>query len=75
MSLFILIMSAGVKALFDSVVTAIVARKDTIERENERKRRESVMLTPATTPTWASQADEEEKAIAKAKSGYSCCMV
>ncbi|EMD40669.1 hypothetical protein CERSUDRAFT_111251 [Gelatoporia subvermispora B] len=66
----------GIQHLFDSLIAAIITRKDSIERENEMKRRDSVFLSPVTTPAWAAQADEEEareKARAAAGASWSCC--
>ncbi|KAI0772696.1 P-loop containing nucleoside triphosphate hydrolase protein [Irpex lacteus] len=68
----------GVQQLFDSLITAIIKRKDVIEEENQLKKRDSVYLSPVATPMWAAQAEEEEtreKAQAKAASSYSCCSV
>jgi len=62
----------GVKNLFDALISAIILRKDTIERENEQKKRDSVMLSSIVTPAWSAQADEEEKAHA-ANYSWSCC--
>ncbi|THH06801.1 hypothetical protein EW145_g3836 [Phellinidium pouzarii] len=63
----------GVKNLFDTLISAIIQRKDAIERENELKKRDSVMLTSVPTPTWSAQADEEEKALLSRGSPWSCC--
>lgn len=66
----------GVQQLFDSLLAAIIKRKDAIEAENELKKRDSVYLTPATTPVWAAQADAEEKAQATvASASWRCCSV
>lgn len=68
----------GVQQLFDSLLTAIIQRKDAIEAENELKKRDSVYLTPATTPVWAAQADAEEareKAQTVASRSWGCCSV
>ncbi|KAI0693794.1 P-loop containing nucleoside triphosphate hydrolase protein [Cytidiella melzeri] len=68
----------GVRQLFDSLMTAIIKRKDIIEEENELKKRDSIYLSPVSTPIWAAQAEEEEareKARVKAASSYSCCSV
>ncbi|KAI0091911.1 P-loop containing nucleoside triphosphate hydrolase protein [Irpex rosettiformis] len=69
----------GVQQLFDSLMTAIIKRKDVIEEENELKKRDSVYLGSISTPIWAAQAEEEEareKAQAKAAArSYSCCSV
>ena len=66
----------GIQHLFDSLIGAIIEKKDMIERENEIKRRDSVMLSTSATPVWAAQADQEEareKARATASSSWSCC--
>ncbi|GBE79595.1 P-loop containing nucleoside triphosphate hydrolase protein [Sparassis latifolia] len=66
----------GIQYLFDTLITTIIARKDSIERENELKKRDSIFLSTASTPTWAAQADEEEareKAQAAAGSSWGCC--
>ncbi|KAI5124804.1 hypothetical protein M0805_005436 [Coniferiporia weirii] len=65
----------GVKNLFDTLISAIIQRKDAIEKENELKKRDSVMLTPVPTPAWAAQADEEEKALLGRGSSWSCCQI
>jgi len=60
--------------LFDALILAIIAKKDVIERENERH--DSIRLTLTTTPTWAAQADEEEareKEAARSHAARSCC--
>ncbi|KAF9224299.1 ras-domain-containing protein [Gyrodon lividus] len=65
----------GIQTLFDSLIGAIIERKDVIERENDLRKRDSVLLSSVSTPTWAAQADEEE-AREKARSitgGWSCC--
>ncbi|RPD67087.1 ras-domain-containing protein [Lentinus tigrinus ALCF2SS1-7] len=66
----------GIQHLFDSLIDAIIQKKDKIERENEIKRRDSVLLSSSATPVWAAQADQEEareKARAAAGSSWSCC--
>ena len=65
----------GVKQLFDTLIAAIISRKDQIERENEEKKRDSVFLTQVTKPAWSAQADEEEKKQAAAGNGWSCCQL
>jgi hypothetical protein len=65
----------GIDALFESLIHAIIERKDIIEHENELKKRDSVFLSDVSPPTWAAQAEEEE-AREKARStsgGWSCC--
>ncbi|KAI9448545.1 P-loop containing nucleoside triphosphate hydrolase protein [Lactarius indigo] len=60
---------SGISQLFDSLILAIIAKKDNIEQENELKRRDSVMLTPH-------RQDEEEareKAAARSRTSRSCC--
>ncbi|KAH0839636.1 P-loop containing nucleoside triphosphate hydrolase protein [Lanmaoa asiatica] len=66
---------AGIQTLFESLIGAIIEKKDVIERENELRKRDSVLLTSTSMPTWAAQAEEEE-AREKARSttgGWSCC--
>lgn len=66
----------GIRNLFDTLIAAIIAKRDVIEEENELKRRDSVYLTPVTVPVWAAQADAEEareKAQAAAGFSWSCC--
>jgi len=64
----------GVKQLFDELISAIMERKDSIEKENELKKRDSVMLSPTLTPSWTAQAEEEEKALrAASTNSWSCC--
>lgn len=73
---FIAFPFAGIQHLFDSLIAAIIEKKDKIERENEIKRRDSVLLSSSATPVWAAQADQEEareKARAAASSSWSCC--
>lgn len=68
--------SIGIRNLFDTLIAAIIAKRDVIEEENELKRRDSVYLTPVTVPVWAAQADAEEareKAQAAAGFSWSCC--
>ncbi|THH33597.1 hypothetical protein EUX98_g573 [Antrodiella citrinella] len=68
----------GITHLFSSLISAIITRKDIIERENELKRRDSVFLSTVSTPTWSAQADEEEareKERLAAKGSWSCCSV
>lgn len=69
-------MTTGIQHLFDSLIDAIIQKKDKIERENEIKRRDSVLLSSSATPVWAAQADQEEareKARAASGSSWSCC--
>lgn len=66
----------GIQHLFDTLIASIIARKDTIEQENEMKRRDSVYLSTVSVPVWAAQAEAEEareKAQAAAGSSWSCC--
>ncbi|KAJ6567197.1 P-loop containing nucleoside triphosphate hydrolase protein [Mycena vulgaris] len=50
----------GIQNLFDHLISAIIVRKDRIERENELKKRDSVFLTSVAAPAWTAQAEEEE---------------
>ncbi|KAJ2916464.1 hypothetical protein MD484_g3954, partial [Candolleomyces efflorescens] len=66
----------GIQNLFDHLISAIISRKDTIERENELRKRDSVLLSDANRPMWAAQADEEEarqKALQQRSGSWSCC--
>lgn len=67
----------GIQHLFDHLISAIIQKKDVIEKENELKKRDSVFLTSSVaTPTWNAQAEEEEareKAERSASGGWSCC--
>lgn len=69
--------SLGISSLFDHLISAIIRKKDQIDEENQAKKRDSVFLSAATTPTWSAQAEEEEareKAEkAKASGSWSCC--
>lgn len=67
---------SGIQNLFDSLIDAIIQKKDKIEQENEIKRRDSVLLSSSATPVWAAQADQEEareKARAATGTSWSCC--
>lgn len=64
----------GIHNLFEHLISAIIVRRDIIERENELKKRDSVFLSGASTPTWSAQADEEEAREKAQHSGsWSCC--
>ncbi|KAI0081852.1 hypothetical protein K474DRAFT_1153653 [Panus rudis PR-1116 ss-1] len=67
----------GIAELFNCLITAIIARKEQIERENELKKRDSVFLSSVNMPAWAAQADEEEarekERMAAARGSWSCC--
>ena len=66
---------SGVKSLFDSLISAIIQRKDVIEKENGLKKRDSVMLSSVPTPAWAAQAEAEEKALSSRSGPWSCCQL
>lgn len=66
--------TSGVQTLFDSLIGAIIEKKDAIEQENEMKKRDSVFLS--SPPAWDAQAEEEEareKAASSRAGGWSCC--
>jgi hypothetical protein len=70
------VLSVGIQGLFDSLISAIILKKDSIEQENELKKRDSVFLTSVSTPAWSAQAEEEEareKAVASPAGGWICC--
>ena len=60
--------------LFECLIGEIIQKKDSIERENDLKKRDSVCLTP-TAPAWSAQADAEEarEKTAQSSSGWSSC--
>lgn len=64
----------GIQNLFEHLISAIITRKDSIEQENELKKRDSVFLSSVSTPAWSAQADEEEAREKAQRSGsWSCC--
>ncbi|KAF9008821.1 P-loop containing nucleoside triphosphate hydrolase protein [Cyathus striatus] len=65
----------GITQLFEHLISAIILRKDAIEKENELKKRDSVFLSTVSTPAWAAQAEEEEaREKAQQRSGsWNCC--
>lgn len=66
---------SGIQNLFDSLISVIISRKDSIERDNELKKRDSVFLSSVSTPAWSAQAEEEEAREKAARSGgwNGCC--
>ncbi|EJD53926.1 ras-domain-containing protein [Auricularia subglabra TFB-10046 SS5] len=68
----------GIGNLFDSLITAIIDRKDVIEKERVERERNSVFLN-GISPTWAKLAEEEESNKEREKSvtakgwGGGCC--
>ncbi|KAL1743924.1 P-loop containing nucleoside triphosphate hydrolase protein [Schizophyllum fasciatum] len=65
----------GIEQLFESLIGAIIRKKDSIERENDLKKRDSVCLT-STAPAWSAQADAEEareKSVQSSGRWGSCC--
>jgi len=64
----------GVQELFDALIRAIISKRDILEREKERRERDSVYFgsTPL-TPTWAAVADEEEAHLAQLNRWRGCC--
>ncbi|KAG6889047.1 hypothetical protein C0995_004330 [Termitomyces sp. Mi166 len=65
----------GIKDLFDHLISAIILKKDLIEKENELRKRDSVLLSDVSSPVWAAQADAEEARVkaAKTSGSWSCC--
>ncbi|KAK1226046.1 hypothetical protein PQX77_011005 [Marasmius sp. AFHP31] len=65
----------GIQHLFDYLINAIIQKKDTIEKENELKKRDSVFLTTVAKPTWTAQAEEEEarEKAQRSAGSWSCC--
>ncbi|KAI6165002.1 P-loop containing nucleoside triphosphate hydrolase protein [Pisolithus thermaeus] len=48
----------GIQTLFDSLIAAIIERRDVIDHENELKKRDSVFLSPTGTPTCNGQDED-----------------
>lgn len=62
----------GVQQLFEHLISAIIVRKDIIERENELKKRDSVFLD--STPSWSkppTEVDYDNKA--QRAGSWNCC--
>jgi len=66
-------LSLGIQSLFDHLMSAIILRKDAIERENELRKRDSIVLSNVSAPTWSAQADEEEARQKAQQRSTSCC--
>ena len=54
-------------------MSAIILRKDAIERENELRKRDSIVLSNVSAPTWSAQADEEEARQKAQQRSTGCC--
>jgi len=64
----------GVRELFDTLIRAIIARRDIIDRERELRERDSVYLPDSMSrPDWSVAADEEEARLASANRWQTCC--
>ncbi|RDB20501.1 Ras-like GTP-binding protein RYL2 [Hypsizygus marmoreus] len=65
----------GIQHLFEHLISAIISKKDIIERENELKKRDSVFLSNVNPPAWNAQAEEEEarEKAARSAGSWSCC--
>jgi hypothetical protein len=61
----------GIEKLFTALIRAIISRRDAIERENELKKRDSVLLSASGNgQTWsAEEEDEREEEVAR---GWCC---
>jgi hypothetical protein len=62
---------AGIRQLFDHLISAIIVRKDIIERENELNKRESVILDSVITRSWPNASGELDKP--QASGSWNCC--
>ena len=60
----------GIQQLFEHLITAIILRKDIIEKENELKKRDSVFLDSISTPSWSNPPVE---AGYKSSGSWNCC--
>jgi len=65
----------GIESLFNSLIAAIISRKDSIEQDNEVKKRDSVFLSSVSAPTWSAQSEEEEarEKAERSAAGWGCC--
>lgn len=65
----------GVKNLFDAIITQILKRKDSIERERLDKESNSIVLgSDPLTPSWGRVAEAEAAAMSR-KRGVTCCAI
>ncbi|KIN95701.1 hypothetical protein M404DRAFT_301057 [Pisolithus tinctorius Marx 270] len=62
-----------IQTLFDSLIAAIIERRDAIDHENELKKRDSVFLSPTSTPTCDGQGEDEALEKMRVSGGWSCC--
>ena len=65
----------GIQHLFTHLISAIISKKDVIERENELKKRDSVFLSNYSTPAWNAQAEAEEARVKTSRfmGSWNCC--
>ncbi|KAF8192424.1 P-loop containing nucleoside triphosphate hydrolase protein [Pholiota molesta] len=61
----------GIQNLFEHLISAIIVRKDVIEKENELKKRDSIFLSSINTPWPEHDDDAPEKA--QRSGSWSCC--
>lgn len=61
----------GIHNLFEHLISAIIVRKDIIERENELKR-DHIFLSSVSTPDWSPPADDVREQ-AQRSGAWSCC--
>ncbi|KAF9481983.1 hypothetical protein BDN70DRAFT_485050 [Pholiota conissans] len=63
----------GIQNLFEHLISAIIVRKDVIEKENELRKRDSVFLSSINTPSWAEQPDDAAPEKAQRSGSWNCC--
>ncbi|KAF9535007.1 P-loop containing nucleoside triphosphate hydrolase protein [Crepidotus variabilis] len=64
----------GISHLFEHLISAIILRKDVIERENDLKKRDSVFLDSMSTPSWSNPPPDELESEKPSRFGsWNCC--
>jgi small GTP-binding protein len=63
--------NTGIQQLFEHLISAILVRKDLIEKENELKKRNSVYLD--STPSWSKPPVESDYDKPQRSGSWNCC--
>jgi len=66
-------MLLGIQQLFEHLITAIILRKDVIEKENELRKRDSVFLDSISTPSWSNPPVEAGYEKTQSPGSWNCC--
>lgn len=59
--------------MFEHLISAIIVRKDIIEKENELRKRDSVFLTRDSLSTWPDQAGDVAQEKPQRSGSWACC--